>query len=76
MTQVYKGDISRNINPSDLDRYIAAGWKQNHQSAPKGKTILVEEPTILQPTIEAKTIVNPIIGDANDKENEDGSIDR
>jgi hypothetical protein len=76
MTQVYKGDISRNINPSDLDRYIAAGWKQSHQSAPKGKTILVEEPTILQPTIEAKTIVNPIIGDANDKENEDGSIDR
>ena len=76
MTQVYKGDISRDINPSDLDRYLAAGWKQSHQSAPKGKTILVEEPTVLQPTIEAKTIVNPTIGDANDEENEDGSINR
>jgi hypothetical protein len=76
MTQVYKDNNLRVIRSKDLDKYIAAGWTESLQSAPKGKKILVEEPTILQPTIEAKTIVNPIIGDANDKENEDGSIDR
>lgn len=75
MTQVYKSDISRNIKSSDLDKYLAAGWTESHQPQPKGKKILVEEPTVLQPTIEAKTIVNPIIGDANE-ENEDGSINR
>jgi hypothetical protein len=76
MTQVYKGLISRLIKSSDLNKYLAAGWTEKYQPAPKGKTVLVDEPTVLQPTIEAKTIVNPIIGDANDKENEDGSIDR
>lgn len=76
MTQVYKADVSRNIQSSELEKYLAAGWTEHKDPAPKGKKILVEEPTILQPTIEAKTIVNPIIGDANDKENEDGSIDR
>ena len=73
MTQVYKGDISRDIKSSDLERYLAAGWKE---TAPKGKTILVDEPTVLQPTIEAKPIVKTTIGDANDEENEDGSINR
>ena len=76
MTQVYKGDISRDIKSSDLDRYLAAGWKETAQSTPKGKTILVDEPTVLQPTIEAKPIVKTTIGDANDEENEDGSINR
>lgn len=69
MTQVYKDNITRTIKSIDLDKYLAAGWTEQAQSAPKGKKILVEEPTVLQPTIEAKTIVNPIIGDANEEEN-------
>ena len=76
MTQVYKGDISRDINPLQLEKYLAAGWTEKSRPTPRGKTVLVDEPTVLQPTIEAKTIVNPIIGDANDEENEDGSINR
>ena len=69
MTKVYKGDIARDIKPEQLEEYQAAGWTEASQPAPKGKKILVEEPVVLQPTIEAKTIVNPIIGDANDEEN-------
>jgi hypothetical protein len=75
MTQVYKGLVSRDIKASDLDRYLAAGWTEKSRPTPRGKTVLVDEPLVLQPTIEAKTIVNPIIGDANE-ENEDGSINR
>jgi hypothetical protein len=74
MTQVYKGDISRDIKSHELEGYLAAGWTQSVQSAVKGKTVLVEEPTVLQPTIEAKPIVTTTIGDANDEENEDGSF--
>ena len=76
MIRVYKGQVDRLIKPTQLEEYKAAGWTEKSQPAPKGKTVLVDEPLVLQPTIEAKTIVNPIIGDANDKENEDGSIDR
>ena len=67
MIQVYKGSVSRLIQPLQLEQYIAAGWKEKTQSASKGKTILVDEPTVLQSTIEAKTIVNSIIGDANEE---------
>jgi hypothetical protein len=74
MTQVYKGDISRDINPLALQEYLAAGWKETNQSAVKGKKVLVDEPTVLQPTIEAKPIVTTTIGDANEEENEDGSF--
>lgn len=67
MIQVYKGSIERSIKEIQLEEYLAAGWHEKSKPAAKGKTVLVDEPLVLQPTIEAKTIVNPIIGDANEE---------
>lgn len=29
MPQVYKNDISRRIEPADLEKYLAAGWSES-----------------------------------------------
>lgn len=69
MQTVYKGDVSRQIQDNRLEEYLKAGWQQSAE-----KKELVKEAAIPKPTIEAKAIVISTIGDANDKENEDGSI--
>lgn len=67
MKTVYKGNVTRQIPDEKLDTYVSAGWTVD-------KKELVKEATLPKPTIEAKAIVTSTIGDANDKENEDGSI--
>lgn len=69
MIEVYKDEVCRNIADKDLEKYLAAGWTAQAQSAPKGKKVLVDEPVVLTPTIEANAIVKPESGDANDEEN-------
>lgn len=67
MITIYKREFTRNIKDRDLPAYQAAGWTTKKES-PKGRTVLVEEPVVLQPTIDATPIVTSNIGDANDKE--------
>lgn len=69
MVTVYKDNVVRQIKDAQLDAYLSAGWTDK-QSQPKGKKVLVDEPVVLQPTIDANPIVTSNIGDANNESEE------
>lgn len=64
MVTVFKNDISREVQEQRLQEYLDAGWSERN-TPNRGKKVVVDEPVVLQPTIEATPIVTSNDGDAN-----------